>query len=184
MQLFTTPLEKRFWIYSLIVTATIYSTLIFGEPLLKLFADQNIRAAIFLFVIFLIGLTIVLQGIKQSPGKTEVIVWLGFVAVYVMLFLRLGMPERTHLMEYSVLAIFVHRALSERAGKPVGNPRPAFLAFGITVLIGVLDECLQLFLPARRFDPVDMVFNGLAALMSIGAVLGLQWVRKTFGRKP
>jgi len=54
------------------------------------------------------------------------------------------------------------------------------IAFAITVAIGILDECIQIFLPSRVFDPLDMLFNSLAALMAIGGSMALHWARKKF----
>ena len=36
----------------------------------------------------------------------------------------------------------------------------------------------QVFLPSRGFDPVDMAFNGFAALMSVVAMVTLGWARR------
>ena len=46
-------------------------------------------------------------------------------------------------------------------------------------LVGVLDECIQLLLPSRVFDPVDMLFNALAAVMAVGASSALHWARRS-----
>lgn len=99
----------------------------------------------------------------------EMSVLLGIAAVYVMFFFRLGALERSHLIEYSVLAVFLHRALLERSTNKKPSLRPALLAIGLGVLIGLLDEVLQFFLPNRTFDPEDMIFNGFAVVMAITA---------------
>ena len=106
----------------------------------------------------------------------------GIVAVYLMLFLRLGLPERTHLMEYGVLAIFIHMALTERNHQGGSVPRPAVLAWIAAFLIGVIDETLQLFLPARVFDSEDILFNGIAVSMAIGGSTTLAWARRRVGK--
>lgn len=126
----------------------------------------------------LVGATIILHAFRTRPGKTELTVLLGIIAVYVLFFLRLGLPERSHLMEYSVLAIFVHKAITERANNGKRIPNPAIVAFLITLLIGVVDECIQLVLPYRVFDMLDIVFNGIAIAMAIGSAILLSRVRK------
>ncbi len=103
---------------------------------------------------------IVIHGIKRRPSRAEITIWLGLVAVYIMFFLRLGMSERSHLMEYSVLAIFTHMALIERTGQQRKILKPALLAIAATFSIGLLDECVQIFLPDRVFDPNDIALNG------------------------
>jgi VanZ family protein len=95
-----------------------------------------------------------------------------------MFFLRLGIPERSHLIEYSVLAIFIHKAFAERVSQGNKIAMPALLSFAVTFLIGVLDECIQLFLPNRVFDALDILFNGIAVTLAIGSNVFLVWVRK------
>lgn len=178
MPLFTSAREKRLWLYTLIVLLTIISTLIFGQPLVRLFASQDVRAVIFLLVMAIIGTTIIIHGLKTRPSRAEVTIWLGLAAVYIMFFLRLGMPERSHLMEYSVLAIFIHMALIERIGQESKILKPALVAIAATFIIGLLDECVQIFLPDRVFDPNDIAFNGFSGLLAIGSRMVLQWIRK------
>ena len=71
--------------------------------------------------------------------------------VYLMVLLRMALAERSHLIEYGVVASFIYEAL-------------AVLATGA---VGVLDEGIQVFLPSRVFDPVDMLFNALAGVMAV-----------------
>jgi len=168
MPFFTSPREKHLWIWVFLVTCTIFSTLFVGQPLARILADQNIQAVIFLICMMLVGAAIMLHGIKVRPDKNELAIILGIVAVYVMLFLRLGIPERSHLMEYSVLAILIYKALIERKSKGIQIPLMALLAFAITFLIGVIDESIQLILPNRVFDPLDILFNGIVISMAIG----------------
>ena len=52
----------------------------------------------------------------------------------------------------------------------------------LTVFIGTCDEWIQIFLPDRVFDPEDILFNALSALMAIGVSLALQWTRKRFSK--
>ncbi len=181
MDLFKSPREKRFWIYALFVLIAIFSTLVFGRPLLRILGNQNIQAVIFMLGMFLVGITILVHGLKIRPGKTELTIWLGLVAVYLMFFLRLGLPERSHLIEYSVLAIFVHKALIERTSQENQALKPALCAFIVTFIIGVLDECIQILIPDRVFDTDDILFNGLVVLMAIGTSMILTWIRKWTG---
>lgn len=149
---------------------------------MELLANQDIRAAIFLLVMLLVAAAIIAHGLKTRPSRIEITLWLGIAAVYIMFFLRLGMPERSHLMEYSVLAIFINKALQERVSQGKHVPKPALLAFVATFAIGVLDECMQIFLPNRVFDMNDILFNGLAGLMAIGSALVLTWLHQRIKR--
>ena len=177
MPLFTSEKEKQLWLYVFLIGLTIYSTLFFGQPLAKIFSDQNRQAILFLLGMLLAIATILIYGIQKPTSEQELVVWVGIATVYLLFFLRLGLPERSHLIEYSVLAIFIHKALMERWGDE-RQSIIATLAFTSTFLVGLLDEYLQIFLPNRVFDTEDILFNGLAALMAIVASIALNWVRR------
>ena len=184
MAFFTSVREKRLWALVVIVTVTIFSTLFIGRPLQNMLSDQNIQAIFFSLGLLLVGVTILSYGFQKSPvSAAEISIWIGLVAVYLMLFLRLGLPERSHLIEYSVLAIFLHLALVERQPESYKTWKTALLAFSITTGIGVLDEVIQIFLPHRVFDPNDIVFNSMAAVMAIGASLLLRLARTKVKQK-
>ena len=178
MSLFTSPREKHLWFWASVIVAVIFSTLFVGQPVTKLFSDQNIQAIIFAIAMIMIGAAIIMHAARTNPKKIELAILLGIVAVYVMFFLRLGLPERTHLMEYSVLAIITHEAFIERDSPENGVLMPAFLAFVLVFLIGVLDECIQIILPNRVFDPLDIVFNGFVVAVAIGSSVVFAWIRK------
>ena len=177
MTLFSSKKEKQLWLLVLLVVLTIFSTLLFGQPLLEIFGNQNVQAALFLLGMLLTAGFIFYNGFKSNSSSKMIGVFLGLLAVYLLLFLRLGLAERTHLMEYSVLAVFIYQALSERHKNGFKVIKPAFLATGITCLIGVLDEFMQLFIPNRVFDLNDIIFNCLAALAAIISTLSLEMLR-------
>ena len=120
----------------------------------------------------------VIFGLRTRPGGAEIGVALGVAVAYFMVLVRMANPaERTHLIEYGVLAVLVHAALRERASQGRRVPAPAVLAALATSLVGVLDECLQAFLPGRVFDPRDILFNVLASVMAVVASSALRWAR-------
>lgn len=182
MALFTSAREKKLWLWTLGVIMAIFSTLLIGQPFAKFLTNQDIQAAIFLLGMALVGATMVIHGLKTKPGKVEITIWLGLATVFMMTFLRLGLPERSHLIEYSVLTIFIHKALMERVSQGGQLPTPAFLAFLGAFSMGVIDESIQFFLPNRVFDPADILFNSFAALMAIGASVILNWAKKRIGK--
>ena len=53
---------------------------------------------------------------------------------------------------------------------------PALQAIGMTSAVGVLDEAIQLIIPSRVFDPVDIGFNVLAAFMGVTVSRTVEWV--------
>ena len=107
MSLFTSQREKRLWLYALIVLIAIIATLVFAGGITSLIVNQNMQVVVFWMAFILIGLSTLIHGLKTKPSKMEIVVWFGIFAVYLLFFLRLGHAERTHLMEYSILAIFI-----------------------------------------------------------------------------
>ena len=95
-----------------------------------------------------------------------------------MVFAGLGIPARSHLFEYGVVAVFIYEALAERRKHGRRVPAPAALAVLATFLFGAVDEGLQALLPGRVFAWSDLLFNGLAALMATVACGALGWVRQ------
>jgi len=173
----TSAFEKRLWIGAFVVTAAIYSTLFLGRPFLELFGDQNIQAILFLTGMFLVGLVIVISGVLTQKSKVVFVLYFGILAVYFMLFLRLGLAERSHVIEYSVLAILIYNALKERQKNGIKIRALPFIAMIVTFIIGVLDECLQLVIPDRHFDFTDILFNGMVIVLAILSSLFIYWLR-------
>ncbi|MDX1438425.1 MAG: VanZ family protein [Rubricoccaceae bacterium] len=163
---------------TLAVVAAIYATLGLSSLLAGASYDEGLSAAAFLGLMLLIGVTILTQGLKVRPAGREIGVGIGIAVVYFFMFFRMTMPERSHLIEYSVVAVLIYEALTERAGQGRNVPFPALLAILATSLIGALDEGVQLFLPSRVFDPLDIVFNSLAALIAVVAMAILGWARR------
>ncbi len=178
MSYFTSKREKQLWIWTTIIIVGIYSTLGLAATIAEEMYNQGLSAVAMLFSMFLIALAVLVMALKFRPGGMELGVGLGIAAVYIMFFLRLTIPERSHLIEYSVVAIFIYEALLERVSGGRRIPFPALMAMFATILVGVIDECIQLFLPSRVFDTEDILFNTLAAVMAIGASALLRWIRK------
>lgn len=175
MKVFRTSREKRLWIFSIVVLLAIILTHFLGGVLTSWQLDQSAVATFFFFFCMaLTGLTVLLHGLARRPGLTELAIWSGIIAVYLLLILRLGVPERTHLMEYSVLAVFVHMALRERLKDKTHVLLIGLMAFVLVFSIGALDEIIQIFIPIRVYDPIDILFNGLAAFLAIVSSMILQ----------
>ncbi|NNK87287.1 MAG: VanZ family protein [Flavobacteriaceae bacterium] len=175
---FSSRHERKLWLLASLVVLAIVVSLFINRELISFFEDQNIQAIIFVLVMVLIGIALMINAIRTKPTIPEIALWLGIAAVYIMLFLRLGLAERSHLMEYSILAMLVHRALIERRNNGRRITNPAFVAFGISFGIGLLDECIQLFLPHRVFDWYDIVFNGIVVAGALLLLVVFQWIRK------
>ncbi len=180
MSLFTSDRERRLWLWTLAVVVAIYSTLGLARTL-----EGMLRARGLLETSFLVGMLVILSGVallafKAKPRGLEIGVGIGVAAVYFMVFLRMAVPaERTHIIEYSMVAALIYAAIKERANQS-RVPVPALLAILIATLVGVLDECIQLLLPSRVFDPFDIFFNFLASVMAVSASVSLSWARRAF----
>jgi len=174
----TSTRELLLWIATALAVAAIYATLGLASTFSGLLYSQAFSAVAFLAGMLLIGATILSEGLSLRPGRVEVGLVLGIVVVSQMLLLRMTVPERSHLIEYAVVAVFVYEALTERARNGRRVPVPALLAITITTAVGTLDEGIQALLPSRVFDVQDILFNFLAALFGVAATAMLAWTRR------
>ena len=177
MALFTSKLEKRLWIYVLTVVTIIYSGLFFGQPLIKILGAQNLQALLFLMGMLLVGLVVVIYGVPIRPQKLGLVTLIGFSTMLMMLFLRLGLTERSHLIEYGVLTVFIHRALVERTKHQSNSAIVHWLTLLLAFAVSVFDEWAQKFIPYRVFDLQDIIFNALAISMCLAFIILLKWIK-------
>ncbi len=177
---FASPRERRLWVLAGVLVATIYATLGLQRRLVDAFGgNQDLINSISFWGAMLIFASIVVHGVRNRPHGLEVGILIGIFGAYAMLAMRTVTAfERSHLIEYSVLALLVRAALLERDGAGREVARPGLLAFAATSAIGIVDELLQLAIPSRVFDPVDIAFNVFAAGLAVGGVTGIGWVRR------
>ena len=175
---FNSPRERRLWTWTAVVVVGIYSSLGLARTLADQLRDRDLVDGVFVFAFGIAVVAVAEVGLRARPGGLELGVFLGVVAVYLMVFARMGIPEeRTHLFEYGIVTVLIHEALRERAANGRGGCAAALLAIGIGSALGVLDELIQGILPTRVFDPVDLGFNVLAAVMAVSASSSLRWAR-------
>lgn len=182
---FSSRREKRLWLWTGAVIAAIYATLGLAATLAQILRSEALIGALFGLCFLIVLATILTQGLKSRPGGAEIAVALGVVAVYALVIVRMALPvaERTHLIEYGVVGVFVYEALSERAGNGRSVPAPPLLAILITALAGILDEVIQGVLPNRVFEVTDILVNLLAGALAISAGAALGWARRRFRRE-
>lgn len=176
---FTSAREQRLWLWALAAVVAIYSTLGLARTLADELVERQLIDTAFFWAFLAILAAIVLVGLRVRPSGAELGVWVGVAAVYALVLLRIVLPEeRSHVVEYGVVAIIVHEALVERRANggplPVG---PAPLALAITVAVGTVDELIQLVIPSRVFDVADIVTNAVSAGLAIAAKLAVTWAR-------
>lgn len=177
--LFSSPRERRLWLWTAAVVVAIFSTLALNQKLTVALGGTGFDAILFVVGSLLVLATVVTQGLRARPGGVEIVVALGVAAAYLMVLVRMASPvERSHIVEYGVVAIFIYEALAERARQGRRVPSPPLLAMFAASMIGVVDEGVQHFLPSRVYDPIDILFNTLAAVMAVLGSLALGWARR------
>lgn len=145
--------------------------------------DREVFDGFFVIGFFLLVVAVASQGFSARPTIPTIGIALGLFGIGFMVFARMGIPERTHLFEYSLVALLLYLALLERRDNGVHVSGPALLAIGATVVIGVVDELVQYFMPSRVFDPIDIAFNTLAAGLAVVAVAVLRWANRRFSSR-
>ncbi|WP_420441997.1 VanZ family protein [Candidatus Palauibacter sp.] len=183
---FSSRRERRLWIWALAVVVAIYATADLARTIADALRESGLlelTPTLFSGGMLLIGAMILVQGLRERSRGVEVGFALGVAAIAVIGFARgIEAAERSHLIEYAVLALIVHEALVERKGRGRRVPVPAVLAIAGTTLVGVVDECIQFFLPSRTFDWFDIGFDLLASVMAVGSSVALQWFRRWLRR--
>jgi hypothetical protein len=174
MSLFTSARERRLWLWTLAVMVAIYSTLGPARTLVDALRERNLLQVSFALVVLLLVGAVAWRWVKRRPGWSEIGVGLGVALAYLVMFLRMGSPEeRTHLIEYGIVAALIHQALLERVRNGRRVPVPAALTVALTALLGLLDEGIQALLPSRVFDVRDVFFNALAGFIVVVARLAM-----------
>lgn len=179
----TSDRERRLWLWALAVVVAVYSTIGLAGTLVSVLGESGLLEPAFALGFLLVIAAIVGSALKRRPVGRERWVWLGLVAVYGMVIVRMGvsLAERTHLFEYGLLAVLVHQALLERRRNGTRVPVPALFAVLTTSLVGVLDEGIQGLIPNRVFDLRDVGINALAGVMAVAASVAIAWARRRAG---
>lgn len=179
MRLFSSDREKKLWIWTLVVVIAIYASLALELSFANVLIERGLVTPFYIAGMLMIVATAVSQGFGVRPRGAEVAVALGIAAAYLLLFTRLSIPEeRTHLIEYGIVGAFIYEALLERSMQGRRVIVPAIIAIVLASVLGTIDEGIQYFLPNRTFDPRDMFFNVLAAIMAVSACKVLAGIRR------
>ncbi len=178
MRVCSSKRERRIWTWTAIVACAIFASLGLTGWLAEALGDSDLIPGAFALGMLLLAATIVTQGLQSRPSGPEIAIVLGVSAALFMLLLRFALSERTHLIEFGVLAAFIHAALKERASQGRRVPAVALIAVLAATAIGLLDEGIQAILPNRIFDPQDLPFNFLAAVTAVGVGLAVGWARR------
>ena len=181
--IFVSDRERRLWIVTLFVVVAIYSTLGIAPIVSDLLRSRGLLESAFGLGVVAIAGAVMLLALRRQPTVHEIGIWVGVAAVYLMAFVRIELAEeRTHLVEYGLVAALTLQALVERSHTGRGPARPALLALLITATVGTVDELIQAVLPTRVFDLRDILFNVLAAAMALAASSAIVWSRNRRSR--
>lgn len=174
---FLSDRERRLWLWATAAVVGIFATLGLASTLASELRDRGLITDGFWLGIGLVALSALAIGLRVRPSGLEIGAWIGIAAIYLLIILRMAVPEeRSHMIEYTIVAALVFEALRER-GRHGSVRHPALIAVVGVSAIGAFDEVIQLLIPSRVFDPVDIGFNSLAAVMAVSASLVLGWVR-------
>jgi VanZ family protein len=170
--------ERRLWVGAVVAVLAIFVSLGFAAPLIRALREPGPLSFVAGAVVALGAITALTTWIRSRPDRRGVAVMIGLAVVYLTAMVRItNVAERTHLFEYGLVAILVHQALIQRRLNGRRAPPPAVTAVVVASAIGWLDEFVQWLLPGRVYDLRDVGFNGLAAVMGVGAAAAFGWVR-------
>jgi len=179
----TSDRERRLWLWTAAVIIAIFTTIGLAGTLGDELPDRELLDTTFFIAFVLLVVAVVIRALRLHRGRGEVFVIAATAIVYLMMFLRMASPlERSHLIEYGVVALFIFEALAERTNNGSTVRRPALTAIALAAFIGVIDECAQLIVASRVFDPIDMGVNALAAVVAVGATVALGRARQSLER--
>lgn len=180
--LFSSAREARLWLWLAVVLAAIWSSLGLAGRLAAILREKGLLGPVFVIAFGVLALAVAGRGL-QRLHKSEVWVWVGVAAAYTLTITRLfvAAEERTHLVEYGLVALIILEALEERGRQGALVRSPGTVAIIATAALGWVDEGIQHLLPNRIYDLRDVGFNALAGLMAVTARLTLAWARRKTG---
>lgn len=107
--------------------------------------------------------------VRNSSGPAAVLKFftLALAGCLILLYLKGNPVEQIHLVEYGLVGFIGYLSSGARSGRAsAGCILPWLL---IVLVVGLLDEVIQHFLPMRVFDWRDVFINGLSAVLGFVA---------------
>ena len=180
MPAFTSPRERRLWLWALATIIAIYSTLGVARVGVEFLRQHNLLRFGVALMILGAALTIAAALVRRRPRGRELAVAMGFAVVYAVAVVSMERAEeRLHLLEYGLVAGLIYAALEERRGNGGRVAAPSWLlAVVVTAALGWLDEGIQAILPSRVYDLRDVAFNAAAGILAVSATVALTWARQ------
>lgn len=176
---FTSRRERRLWLGLALAQVAIWASLAVGPRLVASLETSVRLEAAFAVGMILVVITLALLAFRSRWHSRELAIVFGTVAVFWLLAVRIASPaERTHLVEYAVVAALLYEVLVERTRQGARVPMPWLLAFVGAFASGCVDESIQALIPSRVFDPRDLLFNALAAALAVMVQSTRDWLRR------
>ena len=160
------PVSKLPWLTIVLGTYIIISAS-FTKQLLdfvKTYIGTQGFSVLVSLILIVLTLLLFIFKIRKKGRLINTLVFIIILIIAIILILQLEIPEeKMHFVEFGTLGWIAGRDLIKRNKKT----KRAILAFVICILVGILQESLQLLLPYRYFQWRDILFNNL------GSTLGL-----------
>ncbi len=178
------PQRVRAWFAAVAYVAFVYSTIPYMPQvwsLLRTYTGEAIRhVGIVAVVVFALAVVVSIWRTRANYTLTRYGLLLGLAVVYAYLLSAFAQfpAERLHLVEYGFMGYMFLRAL--RIDLPTGWAYA--VAWGIAVLVGIGDECIQLVLPQRFFEVKDIQLNGVSAGLGLCVVRLVETARRSTAR--
>lgn len=180
---FTSARERNWWFAAAAILLAIFTSIGWAPVAASWLRDSNLLVPAFVAGLLLVVAAIVAAGLRARLRGIELAALAGLLAAWLLVLVRIELvEERSHLVEYGLLALFAYEALAERA-RQTGTPRAAWLvAIILAGLAGAIDEYAQAFVPSRVFDWRDIGFNLGAAIFAVGGRKALAALSARLGR--
>ncbi len=129
---------------------------LFGRPALI-----NILGIVFLAA----AASLIYKGARSKIGPVRItLLAAACIAAFSFAWKQPYMAEKTHILEYGLLAWLVMRDMAKTKAPLL---KSVLIAFVFTALVGVLDEGFQKLLPWRVYEIRDMVTNAISGALGI-----------------
>lgn len=162
-----------YWILAFVWVACIYATLSIVRTVCEYLREAiPFSLAIYGLIVSLIfsGLIYIFWRYRRVHLST-LILFSGIFGLYLLGLNIITIPEeKVHFVQYGVLAFFIYKASKESFPRLTAY----VISFVLTSFFGVIDECIQHFLPTRFFGWKDIYLNAASAALALGLVFSLE----------
>jgi hypothetical protein len=163
-------LRKAWWLIILCYVAFIYSTLgctpAIWDKIDAFFGYDGVSVLYILYWLIFILLLFYIIFIKRERSEAQYVKLFIFILIFLtMVRLEKYPGEKIHMAEYGLLGVFLYNALKIDFG--IFDRRLYIFGSLISIIIGAVDEVVQLALPNRFFTWHDVFVNGLSGILTL-----------------